>query len=203
MDLTDIVLCQDFPCQDINKEAHIFPRVKLDPGKIKILMLSEAPPEKVEDYFYGNNNSFYLETTLNAFKDAGISVSSMQDIIDKGVYLTTAIKCGKTDYSIKADTIKSCSFLLEKEISIFPNIQCILLMGDTAIKTFNYISKRQIGRRTIPAGSTYKIRKEKYYFEDKRAFPSYLQTGKNYLIEKSKRKMIAEDIKEAFRILEK
>jgi uracil-DNA glycosylase len=34
-------------------------------------------------------------------------------------------------------------------------------------------------------------------------FPSYLQTGKNYLIEKAKRKMIAEDIKEAMEIIKK
>jgi hypothetical protein len=32
-----------------------------------------------------------------------------------------------------------------------------------------------------------------------RVFPTYLQTGKSYLIEKSKRKMIAEDIKTALK----
>ena len=71
-------------------------------------------------------------------------------------------------------------------------------MGDVAIKAFYYITKRKTGKRVIPSGSTYKIRKEKYYYEDQRVFPSYLQTGKNYLIEKSKRKMIADDIKNAF-----
>jgi uracil-DNA glycosylase len=63
--------------------------------------------------------------------------------------------------------------------------------------TPNYIWKRQTGRKIIPSGSTYKIRKGKFHFEEKRVFPSYTQTGKNYLIEKSKRRMIAEDIKEA------
>jgi uracil-DNA glycosylase len=55
--------------------------------------------------------------------------------------------------------------------------------------------------RTIPAGSTYKIRKEKFYFGAIRVFPSYLPTGKNFLIEKSKRQMVAEDIKNAFKIV--
>jgi len=70
-------------------------------------------------------------------------------------------------------------------------------MGDTAIKAMNYIAKRDTGKRLIPSGSTYKIRKDKYFYRQVRVFPSYLQTGKSYLIEKSKRKMIAEDIKAA------
>ena len=51
-----------------------------------------------------------------------------------------------------------------------------------------------------PAGSTYKIRCNEYYFSGIRVFPSYLQTGKNFLIEKSKRRMVAEDIGNAFRV---
>jgi uracil-DNA glycosylase len=74
-------------------------------------------------------------------------------------------------------------------------------MGDVAIKAFNYISKRQIGKNTIPAGSTYKIRKNEFYYQGKRVFPSYMQTGQNYLIEKSKREMIAEDLTEAIKII--
>lgn len=191
--------CHNFPCQDINKECYIRPDIKINPEAIKILMISEAPPPDLADYFYAdNNNPFYMETTINTFKDAGINVSSIDDILDLGLYITTAIKCGKIGYSVSAVTIKHCSEILEREISQFPNVQCFLLMGDVAIKAFYHITKRKTGKRVIPSGSTYKIRKEKYYYEDKRAFPSYLQTGKNYLIEKSKRKMIAEDIKNAF-----
>ena len=72
-----------------------------------------------------------------------------------------------------------------------------MLNGDIAIRSMNYISKRREGKRIIPAGSTYKIRKNKYYYKDIRCFPSYILTGKNLLIEKSKRKMITEDIQEA------
>ena len=70
-------------------------------------------------------------------------------------------------------------------------------MGDTAIRAVNSIAKRQTGKAIIPSGSTYKIRKRRYFYRGLRVFPSYLQTGKSYLIEKSKRKMIAEDIKAA------
>jgi len=74
-------------------------------------------------------------------------------------------------------------------------------MGDVAIKAMNYIARRDIGKAVIPGGSTYKIRKNQFFYGATRVFPSYLQTGKNYLIEKSKRRMIAEDIKAAFELL--
>ena len=125
----------------------------------------------------------------------------MQDILDMGIYVTTAIKCGKTGYGIKTDTIKECSFILEKELALFPNTKVFLLMGDVAIKAINYIAKRAGEKRVIPAGSTYNLRGEKYFFQSKRVFPSYLQAGPSFFIEKSKRKMIAEDIAAALKII--
>lgn len=203
MRVCDCIQCTSFPCMDINKAAYRFPDADIDPEKIKILMISEAPPVERNDYFYAANNPFYMQTTIQAFNDAGIKVSTMKDILDMGIYITTAIKCGKTQYSVSTGTIKKCSDLLEKEINLFLGIDVFLLMGDVAIKSLNYIAKRQIGKKVIPDGSTYKIRHQEFYFNEKRVFPSYLQTGKNYLIEKSKRRMIAEDIREATLFLDK
>jgi hypothetical protein len=70
-------------------------------------------------------------------------------------------------------------------------------MGDIAIKSVNAIAKRCGESRVIPAGSTYKIRSGEYYFRGGRVFPSYLQVGPSFGIEKSKRSMIAEDIQAA------
>ncbi|NWG10207.1 uracil-DNA glycosylase [Candidatus Bathyarchaeota archaeon] len=162
-------------------------------------MISEAPPENSSDYFYAKGNPFYAQTTVQAFNDASFKVSSMKDVLELGVYVTTAIKCAKTAYAISPETIDNCSIrILEKEINLFPKTKTILLMGDTAIKAMNLITRRKTGKKIIPSGSTYKIRKDKYFYDQFRVFPSYLQTGKSYLIEKSKRKMIAEDIKTAF-----
>jgi len=161
-------------------------------------MISEAPPGNLGDYFYAAKHPFYLETTVQAFNDAGFKVACMKDILNLGVYVTTAIKCGKTAYSIAPKTIDNCSIrILENEINLFPKIKTVLLMGDTAIRAMNYIAKRSTGKAIVPSGSTYKIRKDQYFYKQFRVFPSYLQTGKSYLIEKSKRKMIAEDIKTA------
>jgi uracil-DNA glycosylase len=192
------VECTDFPCQDVDKKCYTVPNVEIEPDKIKTSLISEAPPEDVGNYFYAAGNPFYLQTTLQAFTDAGFKVASIKDVLNLGVYVTTAIKCGKTAYSISPKTIDNCSIrVLENEMNLFPEAKAILLMGDTAIKAMNYIAKRNIGKTIIPSGSTYKIRKGEYFYKQFRVFPSYLQTGKSYLIEKSKRKMIAEDIKAA------
>lgn len=168
----------------------------LEPERIKAVMVSEAPSQDANDYFYTKNNPFYAQTTVQAFNDAGFKVSSMKDVLNLGVYITTAIKCAKTAYSIAPETVDNCSIrILEKEINLFPKAKTVLLMGDTAIKAINFIARRNTGKGIIPSGSTYKIRKNKYSYKQLRIIPSYLQTGKSYLIEKSKRKMIAEDIK--------
>jgi uracil-DNA glycosylase len=197
MKVNEFVKCVDFPCLDVNKDSYLVPGLEIEPDEINILMISEASPHDVNDYFYAQKNPFYFQTTAQAFSDAGQDVSSMEDILKMGVYVTTAIKCGKTGYSVSSKTIETCSSILEGEMNLFPNVKSVLLMGDTAIKAVNYIAKRNIDKRIIPSGSTYKIRKNKYFYKQLRVFPSYLQTGKSYLIEKSKRKMIAEDIKAA------
>jgi len=195
---TEFVKCVDFPCLDVNKNRYVVPDLEIEPERIRAMMISEAPPPDASDYFYTKNNPFYMQTTAQAFRDAGFDVSSMKGVLNLGVYVTTAIKCAKTAYSISPKTIENCSSrILENEIALFPKIKTILLMGGTAIKAMNFIAQKNTGRRIVPSGSTYKIRKNRYFYEQLRVFPSYLQTGKSYLIEKSKRKMIAEDIKTA------
>jgi hypothetical protein len=75
-------------------------------------------------------------------------------------------------------------------------------MGDVAIKAINMIAKRNGDPRPIPAGSTCKIRAGEFTFHEARALPSYVQAGPAFLVEKSKRKMIAEDIKQALKLVE-
>jgi uracil-DNA glycosylase len=199
MKITDNIKCVDFPCEDTDKNSYILPPVEIDPAKIKILMITEAPPNDRADYFYAAGNPFYLQTTLQAFRDAGEDMASMQNILDLGVYITTAIKCGKTGYAVSPDTMKNCSKLLEREIGLFPNTKVFMLMGDVAKKMMNNIWKQQTGKRVIPAGSTYKIRGQAYYIGNTRVMPSYTPAGKNFLIEKSKRRMVAVDIREALK----
>jgi len=194
--------CPNFPCLDVNHPGFQVPGIELDPAKIRVVMISEAAPVQPADYFYAPGEPLFLQTTLLALNDAGFAVRSIQDILDLGVYLTTAVKCSKTGYAIQTGTVSTCSYLLEAEIALFPAVQAYLLMGDVAIKAVNAISRREGGGRVIPAGSTYKIRGGKFTFRGKPAFPSYLQAGPSFFIEKSKRRMIAEDIVRAMASLD-
>jgi uracil-DNA glycosylase len=201
MQVNKLVECKGFPCDDVRRESYIIPDIDVKPDKISIVMISEAAPANPNDYYYAKGDSLFQQTTVQAFNDARAGVSSIQDILNLGVYLTTAVKCGKTGYGIETGTIKECSLILEKELALFPNVKVLMLMGDVAIKAINGIAKRAGEGRVIPAGSTYKIRGQKYLFRGRRVFPSYLQAGPSFFIEKSKRRMIAEDIVAALKLV--
>jgi uracil-DNA glycosylase len=201
MRVSKCVGCVELPCADVNHERYIVPDVEVKPESISIILISEAAPADAGDYYYAGGESLFERTTVQAFNDAGADVSSIEDILDLGVYLTTAVKCGKIGYGIKAGTIKECSHILEKELALFPKVKVYMLMGDIAIRALNYIAKRAGEERVVPAGSTYKIRGVEYFFREKRVFPSYLQAGPSFFIEKSKRRMIAEDIAAALRLV--
>ena len=115
-------------------------------------------------------------------------------MLDLGVYLTTAVKCGKNDYAISTETVRTCSVLLEAELGLFPLAEVLMLMGDAAIKAVNAIAKRNGEPRVVPSGATYKLRGGDYRFRGMKVFPSYVQAGPAFFIEQSKRRMIAEDI---------
>ena len=201
MKVNDHVRCIEFPCADVCLECYTVPHIEVNPQQVSIVLISEAAPPDPGDYYYAAGSPLFEKTTVQAFRDAGAEVASIADILGMGVYLTTAVKCGKTGYGIKAGTVEECSRILEAELALFPAVQVYLLMGDVAIKGLNYIAKRQGEGRVIPAGSTYKIRGEAYHYRGARVFPSYLQAGPSFFIEKSKRKMIAEDIAAALTLV--
>jgi uracil-DNA glycosylase len=199
MRIRDCIACETFPCRDVRHECYVLPGIEIDPQSISVVLLSESAPADPAGDYYAAGDPLYARTTLMAFGDAGVQASSIQELVDRGVYFTSAVKCGKTGYGIQKATIKECSKILERELDLFPNVRAYLLMGDVAIQAANEISRRAGAGRAIPAGSTYKIRGPEYFFRGARAFPSYLQAGSSFGIEKSKRKMIAEDIAAALR----
>lgn len=202
MKVNQAIACLDFPCQDVNHDCYYLPVIAIEAENVRMVMISEAAPKQLQDGFYEPGCPLFAETTLLAFEDAGLQVSSIDELLAIGVYLTTAVKCCKTEYNIKISTIKTCSHILEDELAQFPNLVVIMLMGDVAIKSLNYIARRKNLSRVIPAGPTYKIRRERYLYNDIRVFPSYLQAGPAFFIEKSKRRMIAEDLSSAINIIQ-
>jgi uracil-DNA glycosylase len=201
MKIADQIKCAGYPCADVDKKGFSLPSPDIDPAKVKLLMITEAPPPNPQDYFYTAGDPFYLRTTLEAFNQAGAAAASIKDILDMGVYITTAIKCPKAALTISTDTLNNCTALLEKEVALFPGVKVFFLGGDAAIKMMNGIWKKQTGKRVIPAGATYKIRNQAYYLGEKRVFPNYTPAGKNILIEKGKMGVIAEDLREALKLI--
>jgi hypothetical protein len=200
MKVDECVRCLDFLCGDVDHSAYVVPEFELGVRDVSVVMISEAVPTRRDDWFYALGAPLFARTTLQAFRDAGEVVSAMNELLELGVYVTTAVKCGKTGYGVATDTVKNCSRLLEVELTLFPQARVLMLMGDVAIKSLNAIARRNGEPRVIPAGSTYKLRGPEYEYHGIRVFPSYLQAGPSFFIEKSKRRMIAKDIRTALEV---
>ena len=179
----------------LSLEGLQFPDCTLDPASIRLLMVSEVPPKNPEDWFYSvAPDPDYVRSTLGLFRQAGVEVGSMQDILNLGIYITTAVKIKKTGYFVDNDVLAGHLPLLEAEIDAFPNLKGIACMGDVAIKAINKIAKARTKKNVIPSKPTGGIHMNEYFWGDLRVFPSYIITGKNLLIEKFKCDTIAEDI---------
>ncbi|MBP1043743.1 uracil-DNA glycosylase [Vagococcus sp. BWB3-3] len=169
----------------------------MEKNEIKIVMVNEVVPARAVDDFYGEADSEYATSIIGLFQRAGVSVSSTQDLLEMGIYLTNAVKTPKTGYEIPKEIIKDHSFMLEDELKAFNQVKVIMLMGDVAKKSFNFIAKRTSGKNVIPSGATYKLRATSFFYGEVKVMPSYIMTGKNILIEKSKADMIVSDITSA------
>ena len=168
--------------------------VEIDPLTIKAVMINEVVPSDPSQDFYGAPDADYLKTTIPLLQGAGVEVTSIQDVLQMGIYITNAVKTPKTASAIEKSSIENSLPYLEAELSFFPNVKVIMLMGDVAKKAFNMIAKKASKKNAVPAISTYKLRNSEIYYEGIRVMPSYIMTGGNILIEKSKVTMATEDI---------
>lgn len=177
------------------------PAATLDPSLIRAVMINEVVPEHPEDDFYGANDPpFYLTTALPLFQRAGLPAQSIRDVTDAGVYITNAVKTPKKDTNVPAEDIVLSLPLLEHELDLFPRLKAVMLMGDVARKAFNLIWKKKTGGMPCPPFPHTNCGK-RVYAENIRIFPSYIMTGRNILIEKSKADMAAEDIRTMLEII--
>lgn len=174
--------------------AHI-PALSCDPDAVRVVMIGEVVPQNSDDDFYGAGNPpAYLTTVLPLFEMAGLKVPSAHALLEHGIYLTNAVKRPKESPAIPMTVIAESLPALERELALFPNIEIVMLMGDVAKKAYNLLAKKRTKKAVIPSISTYKLRGQVFYDGKVRVVPSYIMTGGNLLIERSKLTMIAEDI---------
>jgi len=178
-----------------------FPDCELDPKSVKVIMVSEVPPKNPEDGFYSiAAEPDYMKSTLGLFRAAGVQVNTIRDILGMGIYVTTAVKSPKTEYTVEPSVIQAHLPILEAELSLFSNLKVVMLMGDVAKKAVNMIAKARTKKNVIPSGATGRLRHNEYYWNSIRVFPSYIMTGKNLLIEPFKRDCVADDIRRMMEI---
>lgn len=200
MRVDDCCGCSLYPCTDVHHAGFFQSPLPIDRERVRIILISECAAATPGDNYYVTGDPLFARTTIQAFRDAGADVRSLGDILGLGVYLTTAVKCSKMGYGIRRETVVECSRWLERELEPFPNVRAYLLMGDVAIQALNTIARRNGLPRVVPRGPTYRIREGDFTFRGARVFPSYLQAGPSYWIEKSKREMIAQDIAAALAV---
>ena len=186
----------------LRAESLFFPDCELDPAAIKTVMINEVPPKNPDDWFYGAApDRENMRTAIGLFAAAGATVNGMADINGMGIYITVAVKSQKTGYFVEDDVFKSHLPLLKSELSLFPNLKAVMLMGDVAKKAFNAIIKNEKGKNIIPSKPTGGIRQNEYFWGGIRVFPSYIMTGKNLLIEPFKRDCVSDDIRRMLEII--
>ncbi|WP_289773170.1 uracil-DNA glycosylase family protein [uncultured Duncaniella sp.] len=175
--------------------------VNIEPETIRAIMINEVVPSCPEEDFYGKQDSAYMSTTIPMFRKAGIEIGSVQDILNNGIYITNAVKTPKTEHAVSKESIEDSLPYLEKELALFPNAKVIMLMGDVAKKAFNMICKKATKKNAVPSISTYKLRNTEIFYNGIRIMSSYIMTGQNILIEKSKFEMASKDIETMYRLI--
>jgi hypothetical protein len=174
MRIPDHVSCIGFPCQGVLNGRFTVSPLEVGPRAIRCVMVAETPAVDAADDVHAPGDPFFMQTTRQAFSEAGVTIRSMDDLTSRGVYLTTAVKCAKVGHAVPKETIASCSRLLETGLGLFPHLRVIVALGEVAIRVINEIGRRRYGRRVIPSGPTYRLRGAEYYLGRVRVLPSYL-----------------------------
>jgi uracil-DNA glycosylase len=172
-----------------------------DPAAIRMVAVGEALTESGDDFLSAPRDSMFVTNLVAAFSSGGADVDDIDDVVSLGVYLTVAVKAPKLTTTISTESINEHARSLAAELDALTNVLVVVLMGDVAIKAMNAVARQRGLPRVIPAGPTYKLRRAEYRYGDVRVLPSYLPTGKSYLIERSKREMIAEDLRFALHLM--
>lgn len=50
-----------FPCIDVNNDAYIIPDVDVKPEDITVVLISEAAPANLDDYYYSEGNPSFQQ----------------------------------------------------------------------------------------------------------------------------------------------
>jgi len=162
----------DFPDYDINTK------------EIKAIIIHEDPKNTDDDYF-----------TVPYFMKSGFHVGSIGDVIDLGIYMTSALKTSKCGRDMETKMLIAYTPLLLHELSLFENLKVIMLAGQTSVKAFNYIANWKTGKNLIPSATLNKVREKEYHYKGIRVIPSYKMIT-NFVPDGDRSETICKDLEE-------
>jgi hypothetical protein len=54
--------CEDFPCRDVRHECYHL--ADIDPASVKLLLISETAPARLEDGFYAGDQALFYDPSM-------------------------------------------------------------------------------------------------------------------------------------------
>lgn len=177
------------------------PEISISPKNIKGVMINDIVPENDDDDFYAGVNGAYFKSINTIFKKVNYDFGSMEELLDQGIYITSAVKNKTSGKPVNDDIIAAHAELLEKELSLFPNLQVVILNGDIAIQAFNHITKQNTGEALIEAGDERIIKDSTFTYGGLTVIPSYHLMDRHKEDMNDQNKQIAKDINTMFKLI--
>lgn len=168
--------------------------IEFDPNLIQTVFVNETVPGEANEDFYGDQEGSYALSIRRLFEGTPNAAFTPTQLLNQGIYFTNVMKNVKLQSIVNREDLLPYVEVLKEELSYFPSCARLFLMGDVAIQAYTMLNRMEGKKRVIPAGSTYKLRKQTYFDGYLQVIPSYIMTGKNLSIEKSKLGMIQEDV---------
>jgi uracil-DNA glycosylase len=109
----------------------------IDPGDVKVLFISEAPPLGPSYFYYEHGKDRLREALFEVLRGVGYDFHNLRQFVDAGFYLVPTVKCPSSanghNKSPALSVIRTCVNYLRNEIDCI-NPKGVCMLGRTALK---------------------------------------------------------------------
>ncbi len=60
--IQQLIRCQTFPCKDIDHGQYLISTLRINPDKVRLILISEAAPPDPLDHYYAGEDAAYART---------------------------------------------------------------------------------------------------------------------------------------------
>jgi hypothetical protein len=176
----------------------------LNPGAVRVLMVTDAIPEEPhEHYIYADPTTVSWQNTCKIFADAGVSIHSYQDLLDRGILMDPCLDLIRPG-RISPWHVRYGAVRIGEWLNRLPQLRAIALMGDVPIRCFNEMTRPRwaSARRLAPGDASYRMQGNRFFLGRIEVFPTYLHTAASFGLERTKQRALAEDMHRLVRYLQ-